>query len=286
MKDRTRRGLKQSASIFLLVATLSLGSVPEEAAEIPGAFLMDAVALPAAPLYYVAGRLAEIGGFALSSGPSRRQLENEIKRLQADLIRRDIDLARARQALGSYEEFRAVSRRTPFFVWSGDLLGSVQGGDTDVFSRSYIVSVGSRDGVQVGYPVVWGNIALGRVSMVGALYSRVRILADPKSRVTVRLGAGRYEGVLAGNGRRSCPVLFVPNADIKVGDVVVTSGTDEFFPPDLVVGRVSRFNPRPSEPQADVEVELELDFSRVENCLVLKRDDSGARDVAPAAGAG
>ena len=163
---------------------------------------------------------------------------------------------------------------------------SVQGGDTDVFSRSYIVSVGGRDGVKAGYPVVWGNIALGRISKVGALYSRVRVLADPKSRVTVRFGAGRYEGVLVGNGRQLLPGAFraQPRSRRRYQGRRRRRyrGTDGFFPPDLVVGKRVALRRRPSEPEADVEVELELDFSRIENCLVLKRDDSGVRDlVAP-----
>jgi cell shape-determining protein MreC len=70
-------------------------------------------------------------------------------------------------------------------------------------------------------------------------------------------------------------VRFVPNrveeSEIKVGDPVLTSGTDRIFPPDLVVGKVARFARRPAEPEALVEVELFMDLSHVENCLVLKK---------------
>jgi len=282
MRDKTRRALKQSVSIFLLIATLSLKILPSEAIEFPRAFLMDVTALPAAPLYFISRHLVAAAGFSLSRRPSRQHLENEIKRLTAELLRKESELAKARQALASYEDFKAVARRNPFFVWSGDLLGYVRGGDTDIFSRSYIVSVGARDGVSKDLPVVWGNIALGRISEVGALYSRVRVLADPRSRVCVRFGHSRHEGVLVGTGRQICRVRFVPNrveeGQIEVDDLVLTSGADGLFPPDLVVGKVTRFAKRPSQPEADVEVELFLDFSRLENCLVLKKTSGAAGD--------
>jgi rod shape-determining protein MreC len=275
MRDRTSRALKQFASIFLLVATLSMSLFPPGAVEFPRLLLTDAVAIPAAPLHFITSRLAGVFDFGFSSGPSRKDLENEIKRLTADLVVKEADLQRSRQELESYKEFMAVPRANPFFVWNGDLLGYIQGGDTDVFSRSYIISVGSHDGVAKDLPVVWGNVALGKVSQTYILYSRVRVLADPLSRVCVRFANCRYEGVLVGSGRQICPVRYVPNRvtddEIKVGDAVVTSGTDGIFPPDLVVGKVTRFARRPAEAEADVEVELWMDFSRLENCLVLKK---------------
>lgn len=275
MKDRTRRAVKQAAVILLLIGTLSVKILPPQAVQFPRAFLMDAVALPAAPLYFTCAQVAQTLDLGLGAGPSRLELENEVKRLTADLVKKESELTRAKQTIASFRDFTAVARRSPFFVWSGDLLGYVRGGDADVYSRSYIISVGTRDGVENGLPVVWGNIALGRISEVGALYSRVRVLTDPQSRVCVRFARSRHEGVLIGSGRQMCPVRYVPNkveeGEIREGDVVVTSGTDGVFPPELVVGTVTQFIRRPGEPEASVEAELFLDFSRVENCLVLKR---------------
>jgi rod shape-determining protein MreC len=68
----------------------------------------------------------------------------------------------------------------------------------------------------------------------------------------------------------------IDDAEIQVGDMVITSGSDGIFPPDLLVGRVTRFYKRPAEPAADVEVELLADFSRIQNCLVLKRSAGSA----------
>lgn len=282
MRAKTRRALKQSISIFLLIATLSAGILPPRIVALPRVVLMDVLSGPAAPAYFVSAQVAQAFRAALSKGPSRQELENEVKRLTAELARKESELAKTRQAMASYEDFRSVGRDSPFFVYSGDLLGRVRGGDSDVYSRSYTVNIGRQDGVDKGFPVVWGNIALGRISDVSNFYSRVRVLADVRSRVAVRFGRSRYEGVLVGNGRQVCPVRFVPNrvkeGEIEVGDIVVTSGTDACFPPDLVVGKVTRFTRRPSRPEADVEVELFMDFSRVENCLILKRLDEQGGD--------
>jgi len=275
MRDRTSHALKQFASIFLLVATLSLSLFPPAVVDFPRLLLTDAVAIPSAPLHLITSHFAGALDWAFSRGPSRQDLEREIAKLNAIIVVKEADLQRARQELESYKEFMAIPRQNPFFVWNGDLVAYINGNDTDVFSRSYIVSVGSHDGVTKDLPVVWGNVALGKISQTYILYSRVRVLADPLSRVCVRFANCRYEGVLAGSGRQICPVRYVPNrvmdGEIRIGDAVVTSGTDGIFPPDLVVGKVTRFARRPAEAEADVEVELWMDFSRLENCLVLRK---------------
>lgn len=280
MRDRTSRALKQSATIFLLVATLSISLFPPKAVEMPRTFLMEVVAVPAAPLHFISTHVANVLDFSFMSGRSRQDYDVTIKKLESELIYKDLQLNKARQMLASYQDFAAVPRPNPFFVWSGELQGYTQASDADVFSRSYLVSVGSNDGVEKDLPVVWGNVALGRINSVGLLYSSVRVLSDPKSRVCVRFASSRWEGVLAGNGRQICPVRFVPNrvpdGEIKVGDAVFTSGTDGMFPPDLVIGKVARFAKRPAEPEAEVEVELFMDLSRLESCLVLRRIKSGS----------
>jgi len=275
MRANKGRPAKQAVSIILLVATLSLRLLPPQTVEFPRAFMMDVVAAPAAPLHYAASGVRAVLGLIGSGGSSGDDLEKQVVELSAELARTQAQLARAEQALASYGEFKYVAGRAPIFAWNASLNGYVVGGDTDVFSRSYVVGVGQSDGVAVGSPVVWGRVALGVVGEVGVFHSRVRILADSRSRICVRFARSGYEGVLAGTGAKACYVRFVPNrvgeGEISPGDLVVTSGADEIFPPDLAVGRVTRFYLRPAEPDAYVEVELIADYSRLQNCLVLKR---------------
>jgi len=273
MRANRSRAAKQALSIVLLIGTLSLGQLPPQVARFPRQFTMDVAAAPAAPLNAVAaafGRVLALSG----SGRSAGDLEREVRQLTEALAETQAELARARETVDSYQRFVSLPARAPIYVWNTSLHGYIVGGDPDVFTRSYVADIGSRDGVSRGMPVAWGNVAAGVISEVGLWHSKVRVLSDPRSRICIRFARSGREGVLAGTGRANCVVRFVPNQvndnEIQAGDIVVTSGTDVIFPPGLLVGRVVRFAKRPAEPSADVEVELTADFSRIGTCLVLK----------------
>ncbi len=274
MRDRTRFALKQATSIFLLVGTLALRVIPGDLLEKPRGVFLQGVGSAASPLYVSAGAVLKVPGMGATHS-SRADLEREVSLLTAQLSAKESELRKVRSALESLGGFRSTPIANLFFAYSGDLMGYIRGGDTNVFGRMYMVNLGSRQGVRKGSPAVWGQFAIGQVSQVSRDYSWVRILGDPKSRVAVRFERSRHQGILAGNGRQVCPVRYVPNrvkeGEIKVGDAVLTSGADGIFPADLLVGKVVRFYRRPSEPSADVKVELSVDFSRIESCLILKR---------------
>ena len=275
MRVRKGRALKQAVYIVLFIATLSIRLLPPEVVEFPRAFMMDAAAAPAAPLRFFVAAAKSVLAIADSSGSDNAALRKEFAGLTAELAAAQSELARARQALASYNEYSYVFGRPPIFVWNAALNGYIVGADADLFSRSYVTSVGERDGVVRGLPVVSGRTALGVVSDVGLFHSRVRILGDARSRICIRFARSGYEGVLVGRGRDTCEVRFVsnriPDDAIAPGDLVVTSGTDGIFPPDFLVGKVSRFYKRPAQPGAAVEVLLSADFSNAQNCLVLRR---------------
>lgn len=275
MRDRTRFALKQAAAIFLLIVTLALRIVPDELLDAPQTLLMDGVCTVASPLYFLAGAVVDTPESLFSRGPSREKLELDVVKLTAQLAARDSQLRKAREELAALRGFSTIPLAENFFGWSGELQGFVRGADTSVFSRSYYVNLGVRQGVRKGYPVIWGRYAVGVVGQAGGRFSRVRVLSDPSSRVAVRFAGSRHQGVLVGSASQTCRVRFVSNrvedGEVEVGEVVLTSGADLVFPPDLMVGRVVRFYRQPAQPSAAVEVELAIDFSRIENCVVLKK---------------
>ncbi len=279
MRAKKGRALKQALTIVLLIATISMRLLPDAFVHFPRSAMLDVVAAPAAPLHYITRGFLSMLAVA---PPAPAASPDDFRRLSEELAQTRSELTRARQALESASEFRSLLGRSPIYVWNASISGYIVGADTDVFSRTYIVSAGTYDGVTKGLPVALGKTAIGVVSDAGIYHSRVRILADPQSRICVRFAKSGAEGVLAGVGRRNCLVRFVSNdltaADIPQGDYVLTSGLDGIFPPDLLVGTVARFYARPAEPDAYVEVELFADFSAIQTCLILKRTSGpGAR---------
>ena len=111
--------------------------------------------------------------------------------------------------------------------------------------RNVTIDKGLRDGVTLDAPVISATGVVGRVVAVGPLAAKVQLLLDRDSGVGVRIERSRTIGVVSGkvgfadSGTTDLDLKYVAAfADVVVGDVVVTSGTDGIFPKGLVVGRV------------------------------------------------
>jgi len=113
------------------------------------------------------------------------------------------------------------------------------------FYRVITIDRGLEHGVGVDAPVISPTGVVGRVIKVGPRGSKVQLLLDPQAAVGVLIERTRVGGVAAGRAgfadeptpdleMRYVPIL----ADVKVGDVVVTSGLDGIYPKGLAVGRV------------------------------------------------
>jgi rod shape-determining protein MreC len=111
--------------------------------------------------------------------------------------------------------------------------------------RTITLNKGRHDGVRLEAPVISPSGVVGRVIAVGPAAARVQLLLDRDSGVGVRIERSRTVGVVSGklgpadSANTDLELKYVPAfADVVVGDVVVTSGTDRMFPKGLVVGRV------------------------------------------------
>ncbi|HJT13905.1 MAG TPA: rod shape-determining protein MreC [Dongiaceae bacterium] len=159
-------------------------------------------------------------------------------------------LARQNQALQDYEQqarnlkaenesLRALLKMTPnpriSFI-SAPVIADASSG----FVRGVIALAGRENGVVKGQAAMVGNGLVGRVQDVGDRVSRVMLLTDINSRLPILIERTRDQAVLAGNNSDLPDINYLPrDADIKIGDHVVTSGIGGAFPPGLPVGEVA-----------------------------------------------
>jgi rod shape-determining protein MreC len=119
---------------------------------------------------------------------------------------------------------------------------------------------------------------------VGQRASRVLLLTDINSRVPVLIERTRDQAVLAGNNTDQPEIRYLTrDADIKVGDRIVTSGAGGAFPPGLPVGEVVGLG------EGEVSVATFADLDRLEFVRLVNYGLSGmlADDLGePGAGKG
>jgi rod shape-determining protein MreC len=112
--------------------------------------------------------------------------------------------------------------------------------DTDPFVNQVVLDKGSHDGVFVGQPVLDANGVMGKIIQVGPVTSRVLLVNDTHSGVPVQNARNGIRAIVVGDSYTGkLRLLNVPQTvDIKVGDMLVTSGLGENYPAGYPVGQV------------------------------------------------
>ncbi|MBR5155332.1 MAG: rod shape-determining protein MreC [Clostridia bacterium] len=138
------------------------------------------------------------------------------------------------------------------------------------------IDKGASDGIALNQPVISaGNTLVGRISEVGTTWSKVTLLTDPEHAVGSQvLRSGEY-GICEGDGSLSsdggCRLSFVSkNANIIVGDTVITSGLGGVYPKGLVIGKIQKIRPDIQGISQYAVVSPEADFKNLQAVFVIQ----------------
>jgi rod shape-determining protein MreC len=143
--------------------------------------------------------------------------------------------------------------------------------DLDPFRHRVILDRGSNDGVVKGQAVVDGAGVFGQVTNVGPSSSEVILLSDAAHAIPVQISRNGLRTIATGTGdTRRLQLPYLPrNADVKAGDVLVTSGLGGVFPGGYPVGQVTEVKRDPSLPLAVVSAEPAAALDRSNEVLLV-----------------
>lgn len=222
-----------------------------------------------APLY---GVVARVNGSAhgiwgdyvdlVNVRKENRQLRESIKVLNSRLIDAN-EATLANERLQKLLQLRN-SLHAP------SLPASVIGEDSSPWFKTIVIDRGSVDGLQEGMPVVAADGVVGQIVKVAAGSSRVLLLTDHASGIAAIVQRSRARGVVKGSGRDRCSLEFsLHEEDVKVGDIIVTSGIGGIFPKAFPVGDVTMVKKGEYGIFQTVEIKPRVNISRLEEVLVI-----------------
>ena len=136
-----------------------------------------------------------------------------------------------------------------------------------------LIGRGSSDGVKVNSPVVTRSGLAGRIIEVGPATATVLLITDQNSGAggRVQRTGSRAAGVCKGDNSNLLSMVYLPgDADIKPGDVIVTSGLGGVFPPGLFIGTVKEVQMDAGNALKIGRVAPKVDFDRLEEVYVLQ----------------
>ena len=146
----------------------------------------------------------------------------------------------------------------------------VIGKDPSAWFKTVIIDKGKADGLIKGLPVVMPQGIAGQVIEVANHYSKVMLIIDRNSAVDALVQRTRARGVLKGKSTDQCQLDYVlRKKDVRVGDIVVSSGLDGIYPKGLRIGLVSEVVDHDADIFHDVILTPFVDFEKLEEVLVV-----------------
>jgi rod shape-determining protein MreC len=142
---------------------------------------------------------------------------------------------------------------------------------TDQWSQTLVLDKGQKDGVSKDMTAITPKGLAGKVFDVTGSYAKLLLLTDINFSAAVRLQESRKEGVISGTGTKMAILKYIPYEDeVKVGDIVITSGLDQLFPPGVPVGFISKIDKQGTGHFQYIEVTPYVDDSKMEEVLIIK----------------
>jgi len=143
----------------------------------------------------------------------------------------------------------------------------------DPFAQKLFVDKGDDAGLSPGEAVIDAHGVVGQVTRVFPYMAAVTLVTDKDHAVPVKAERSGVRSVLFGAGAGRAPELrfLAPTADIRVGDMLVTSGLDGTYPPGLAVARVATLERDTGQMFARVTCTPLAGVDRSEQLLVLGR---------------
>ena len=140
---------------------------------------------------------------------------------------------------------------------------------------SITINVGLNENIKINQPVIIPEGVIGKTILVGKSTSLVQLITDVNYRASVRIYPSGSIGILRYLRDDICEVREIQkNAEIKLGDAVLTSGFSDIYPPNLKIGNVIEIQDEISSFQKIVKVRVSSNIGSLLNVFVVREDDN------------
>ncbi|MBU1349081.1 rod shape-determining protein MreC [Patescibacteria group bacterium] len=263
MKGRTRIAIIVAAIVFGTAILRVAGALQ------PVEDLLRTVTLPIGRVFASLGTGVRD---AVWTAPDVAHLEERNTELEARLTALAVDYVRLRSL---EEENRSLRALTGFLDRSGydSVPARIIARSADPRDATILIDRGSRDGVETGMAVVADEgVFVGKVTSLKERIATVTLVSDVRSRVAAASpGRGSLFGLVEGSGNRVARLTLVPQqVALASDDVVVTAGTEEKIPPNLLIGLVNDVEGKPTDPFKSASLEPLANIDRIDLVIVLR----------------
>lgn len=270
-----KRFFKSKFFIITLTAALLLSIIPGVLCVMGhGSYVRSALQTMAIPFEWCFTKIGDgLGGYAeyFASIEALRaenaELKDKIARFEEDLYNAAL-LEEENEYLRGYLGLKNL--HTDFLFESATVIGR----ETANYRTIYTLSRGSLHGIEKNMPVVTEDGLVGYVIETGATWCRAVSIIETASAVGAcveRSGdLGLVEGVYDLRFEGLCRMIHIDaQADIREGDVIITSGVGSIYPLGLPVGKVISVEPDENTRTLTAVVDPMVDFENISKVMII-----------------
>ncbi len=198
-------------------------------------------------------------------------LREENRRLQREIAALREENLQYREALVASGRLQRIAEMRGDHFETPMLAASVVGVDVSPWFRSVLLDRGRADRVRSGMPVVADTGVVGLVTATSEHAAKTMLLVDRQSAIDGIVQRSRARGIVRGLGRDRLDFEFVVRgADVREGDVVITSGLGGVYPKGLRIGEVVGVGePGDADLIQQATLRPAVDLGRLEGAFVM-----------------
>lgn len=256
--------------IILLLLAIIVGSAHEHAQEQKRPFaIQDIVHSLLFPVNIAGKAVSNIGDGFINAVRPRRSISRENAALRKQVQELTMENAKLREA--DAENVSLKSMLGLKNAMNTNMVASeVVSRDESNWFDSATINCGRNSGIESGDAVVDYRGLVGQVVDAGPFSSRIVSLGDADSAIGAMVQRSRSCGILQGQGTDYLVLTWLPkDSDIKMSDIIVSSGIGKVIPKGLVIGRVVRIMRDGPGGTTSALVRPSVRFDQIENVFVI-----------------
>jgi len=234
---------------FFVLAALSVGLMyidyPDGNYRRQANDILSIVSYPLTSVAALPASLADWIGEALESDDSLRKRLEKARDTNLELQARLQQFEAIEAENQNLREMLMASRK----VADRAIVARLVAVNPEPFTRKIVIDKGRKDGVFEGQPVIDAHGVIGQVTEANLFDSRVTLITDASHMIPVQVLRNGLRTILQGSGASNelNASFLTRSADIRKGDMLITSGLGGRFPPNYPVARVERVVADPNE---------------------------------------
>jgi rod shape-determining protein MreC len=218
-----------------------------------------------------------------------QQIRRENERLTREVAELRMGLQQERALAGEtriLQDLLELRQSTPLSTTGASVAAAdVIGDAASPYFRTMTIDKGTDDGLSPDMAVLAPAGVVGRVIMPSARAAKIQLLIDRNAAAGALIERSRAQGLVVGTGTEQLQMEYVSGtADVRIGDLVVTSGIDGIYPKGFVIGQIESVE-RTGTEYSRIIIRPAVTFSALEAVLVVLTPQTvGADDAGSVAG--